>query len=110
MTMATFDLICHIAYDQPPLTREERANNVKKRNYFTKYGEKARTVLEALLNKYADKGVGTIENAKVFKFKPFNDIGTPMEIINDVFGGKDNYEKPSRNWNNELFKQEKMHE
>ena len=87
-----FDLICHIAYDQPPLTRAERANNVKKRNYFTKYGDKARAILEALLEKYADEDIGAIETAKVLKYKPFNEIGTPVEIINEVFGGKDGYE------------------
>jgi type I restriction enzyme R subunit len=64
-----FDLICHIAYDQPPLTRKERANNVKKRNYFTKYGEHARAVLTALLDKYADEGISTLESAKVLKLK-----------------------------------------
>ncbi|MCK9607654.1 MAG: DEAD/DEAH box helicase family protein [Methylomonas sp.] len=87
-----FDLIAHIAYDQPPLTRKERANNVKKRNYFTKYGEQARAVLTALLDKYADEGIASIESAKVLKLKPFSDIGTPVEIINQVFGGKDSYE------------------
>src|SRR3954464_1366486 len=60
-----FDLICHVAYDQPPLTRKERANNVKKRNYFTKYGDQAKQVLEALLDKYADEGIATIENTEV---------------------------------------------
>lgn len=87
-----FDLICHIAYDQPPLTRAERANNVKKRNYFTKYGDKARAILEALLEKYADEDIGAIESAKVLKYRPFNEIGTPVEIINEVFGGKGGYE------------------
>ena len=57
-----FDLICHVAYGQPPLTRRERAENVKKRNYFTKYGEKARLVLEGLLDKYADEGIENIED------------------------------------------------
>ena len=52
-----FDMICHVVFDQPPLTRKERANNVKKRNYFTKYGELAQTVLQELLNKYSDEGV-----------------------------------------------------
>ena len=88
-----FDLIRHIAYDQPPLTRKERADNVKKRNYFTKYGDQARAVLTALLDKYADEGLPTLENAKVLKLKPFSDIGTPIEIINNVFGGKDNYDE-----------------
>jgi len=99
-----FDLICHIAYDQPPLTRKERANNVKKRNYFTKYGEQARAVLTALLEKYADEGIGTLESAKVLKLKPFSDIGTPVEIINHVFGGKDNYETAIQELEIELFK------
>jgi type I restriction enzyme R subunit len=101
-----FDLICHIAYDQPPLTRKERANNVKKRNYFTKYGEQARAVLNALLDKYADEGISTLENAKVLKLKPFSDMGTPMEIINQVFGGKDNYENAIQELEQQLFNQE----
>lgn len=87
-----FDLICHIAYDQPPLTRAERANNVKKRNYFTKYGDKARAILEALLDKYANEDIGAIESAKVLKYRPFNEFGTTVEIIDNVFGGKDGYE------------------
>ena len=102
-----FDLICHIAYDQPPLTRKERVNNVKKRIYFTKYGEQARAVLNALLDKYADEGIRTIENAKVLKLKPFSDMGTPMEIINQAFGGKTNYENAIQELEQELFIQEK---
>lgn len=102
-----FDLICHVAYDQPPLTRKERANNVKKRNYFTKYGEQARKVLEALLDKYADRGVVSIENPKVLQLDPFNEIGTPVEIINDVFGGKDKYEKALKELESELYNSEK---
>lgn len=98
-----FDLICHIAYDQPPLTRKERANQVKKRNYFTKYGEQARAVLTALLDKYADEGIRTLENAKVLKLKPFSGMGTPMEIINHAFGGKANYEKAIQELEQELF-------
>ena len=99
-----FDLICHIAYDQPPLTRKERANNVKKRNYFTKYGEQARAVLTALLDKYADEGISTLESAKVLKLKPFSDIGTPVEIINQMFGGKDNYETAIQELEQEIFR------
>jgi type I restriction enzyme R subunit len=102
-----FDLICHVAYGQPPLTRKERANNVKKRNYFTKYGEKARKVLEALLDKYADKGVLSIENPKVLQVEPFREIGTPVEIINSVFGGKEKYEKALRELENELYNTDK---
>jgi type I restriction enzyme R subunit len=87
-----FDLVCHVAYDQPPLTRRERANNVRKRNYFTKYGEQARAVLDALLDKYADEGVDDIENIQVLKVQPLTKFGTPIEIIG-TFGGKDAYLK-----------------
>ena len=65
-----FDLVCHVAFDQPPLTRRERAENVKKRNYFAKYGERARAVLEALLDKYAEEGIGTIETFSVLNVQP----------------------------------------
>ena len=91
--------------DQPPLTRKERADNVKKRNYFTKYGEQARAVLEALLDKYADEGVLTIESPKVLKLTPFDTMGTPVEIINDVFGGKANYEAAVQELEREIFDQ-----
>jgi len=103
----SFDLICHIAYDQPPLTRKERANNVKKRNYFTRYGEQARAILIALLDRYADEGVGGIENAKVLRLKPFSDMGTPLEIINKAFGGKVNYEKAIQELEQALFSRER---
>jgi Type I site-specific restriction-modification system, R (restriction) subunit and related helicases len=101
-----FDLIRHIAFDQPPLTRKERANNVTKRNYFTKYGKQARKVMEALLDKYADEGISTIESPRVLKLKPFDKMGTPVEIINDVFGGKANYEEALQDLELELFKQD----
>lgn len=82
-----FDLVCHVAFDQPPLTRKERAENVKKRNYFAKYGDQARAVLEALLDKFTDVGLGEIEDHKVLTLAPFSDMGTPVEIIKQ-FGGK----------------------
>ena len=88
--MDIFDLICHTAFDQPPLTRAERANNVKKRDYFTKYGEQAKKVLEALLDKYADEGIENIEDIKILTVNPFDEIGTPMEIVS-LFGGKNQY-------------------
>jgi type I restriction enzyme, R subunit len=100
----TFDLICHIVYGQPPLTRKERAENVRKRNYFTKYGDKARNVLNALLDKYADEDVTSIESAKVLSLKPISEMGTPVEIINDFFGGKDKYEAALKELEEELFK------
>jgi type I restriction enzyme R subunit len=85
-----FDIICHVAFDQPPLTRRERANNVKKRNYFTKYGEAARTVLEALLDKYAEQGVENLESMEVLKVQPFDQFGSPYEIVK-IFGSKEQY-------------------
>ncbi|MAY01823.1 MAG: restriction endonuclease [Gammaproteobacteria bacterium] len=102
-----FDLICHIAWDMPPLTRKERANKVKKRNYFTKYGEQARAVLESLLDKYADEGITTIESPRVLKLKPFDRMGTPMEIINNAFGGKEQYEKAIQELEQELYTEDK---
>lgn len=102
-----FDLICHIAWGQPPLTRKERANKVKKRNYFTKYGEQASAVLTALLDKYADEGIGTLENAKVLRLDPFKTMGTPVEIINTIFGGKENFDTAIQELEQELFKEEK---
>lgn len=101
-----FDLICHVAFGQPPLTRKERANNVKKRNYFAKYGDQARAVLTELLEMYADKGVTSIENTKVLRLKQFNSIGTPVEIVNDLFGGKEEYNKAIKELENELFNQD----
>ena len=74
----------------PPLTRKERAENVKKRNYFTKYGEQARKVMENLLDKYADEGIDDIESMEVLKVKPFTDFGSPVEIIG-AFGSKKKY-------------------
>ncbi|CAH9017642.1 hypothetical protein NURINAE_00472 [Candidatus Nitrosacidococcus sp. I8] len=88
--MDLFDMICYTAFDQPPLTRAERAKQVKKRDLFTQYGEQARKVLDALLNKYADEGIESIEDMKILKINPFNQLGTPMEIIH-LFGGKPQY-------------------
>lgn len=85
-----FDLICHVVYDKPPLSRKERAEAVRKKNYFARYGEKARAVLDALLDKYADSGIENIESLEVLKVQPINQLGTPFEIIN-IFGGKDKY-------------------
>jgi type I restriction enzyme R subunit len=82
-----FDLICRVTFNQPPMTRRERAENVKKRDVFTKYGETARKVLEALLDKYADQGVTSIEDTKILQLDPFSDLGTPVELVRS-FGGK----------------------
>jgi type I restriction enzyme R subunit len=88
-----FDLICHIAFDQPALTRKERANNVKKRNYFAKYSETAQQVLNSLLDKYENSGISEIESKQVLKVTPFDKIGRPLEIKKNVFGGKEQYEQ-----------------
>jgi type I restriction enzyme, R subunit len=85
-----FDLICHIAFDAKPLTRKERANNVKKRDAFTKYGPQARAVLEALLEKYADDGVINLDDPKILKINPFSNMGTEVELIR-AFGKKPDY-------------------
>ncbi len=98
-----FDLICHVAFDQPPLTRKERANNVKKRNYFTKYGEQAKKVLEALLDKYSDEGITNIESIEVLRVTPFDTFGSPVEIINE-FGSKEKYLQAVKELENELYK------
>jgi type I restriction enzyme, R subunit len=98
-----FDLICHVAFDQPPLTRKERANNVRKRNYFTKYGEQARKVLETLLDKYADEGIANIESIEVLRVKPFDEFGSPVEIIKE-FGSKKKYLLAVKELEDELYK------
>lgn len=97
-----FDLICHIAFDQPPLTREERAEGVKKRNVFSMYEEKARQVLGILLDKYADQGLETIEKIDVLRLDPFTQIGTPIEIVKS-FGGRDEYLEAVRKLENALY-------
>jgi type I restriction enzyme R subunit len=87
-----FDLVCHVAWDMPPLTRRERAEQVKKRDYFTRYGEQAQRVLQALLDKYADEGVGPIEETQILTISPFTQFGTPMEIVRS-FGGLEQYQQ-----------------
>ena len=97
-----FDLLCHIAWDMPPLTRKERAERVKKRDYFTKYGDRARRVLEALLDKYADAGVGQIEETQVLTVAPFTQFGTPLEIVR-IFGGTAQYQEAIRELKRSLY-------
>lgn len=87
-----FDMICHVVFDQPPLTRKERANNVKKRNYFTKYGDLAQTVLNELLNKYSDEGVAAIESKDALKTGKVVELGRPLELAKKGFGGAKQYE------------------
>lgn len=97
-----FDLICHIAFDQPPLTRKERADNVRKRNYFAKYGETAQKIIQGLLEKYEQEGVTAIEDKGVVKIKPLNEIGLPIEIIK-AFGKPQDFENAVKELENELY-------
>lgn len=101
--MDPFDMICHVVYDQPPLTRRERANEVKKRNYFTKYSETAQKVLNALLDKYADAGVEEIESLNVLKVKPLDQLGSPMEIVKQGFGSKQDYQQAISDLEAEIY-------
>lgn len=97
-----FDLICHVAFDQPPLSRRERAEQVRKRDYFTQYGEQARKVLEILLDKYADTGIESIEDIKILTLDPFTKLGTPPELVGS-FGGKANYLSALKELENALY-------
>ena len=99
-----FDVICHVAYGQKPLTRRERVNNVRKRNIFAKYGPECRAVLEALLDKYADQGILNMENPATLQLAPFSQIGTPVKIAK-LFGGKAQFLQAVRELELELYKQ-----
>lgn len=98
-----FDLICHVAFDMPPLTRKERAENVKKRNYFAKYGDQARKVIDGLLDKYVQDGVVSIEDTAVLKLKPLSDMGSPVELVR-AFGKRKDYENAVKELEQELYK------
>jgi len=98
-----FDLICHVAFDQPPLTRQERANNVRKRNYFSKYSVKAQQVLSSLLDKYEQEGVVSIEDSAILKVQPLNKLGSPVELVR-AFGKKADFEKAIKELENEIYK------
>lgn len=100
-----FDLICHIAFDQPPLTRRERVNNVKKRDVFSKYGLQARAVLEALLIKYQDEGIVTgLDNVKILEIPPFNTMGTPVQLIRE-FGSRERFKNAVHELQSALYQE-----
>ncbi|PTR07606.1 MULTISPECIES: EcoAI/FtnUII family type I restriction enzme subunit R [unclassified Novosphingobium] len=99
-----FDLICHIAFDRKPLTRRERADNVQKRDVFARYGDQARTVLRALLDKYADDGVLNLDDTNVLRIPPLNTLGTPVQLIT-AFGGKAGFEEAVHALQNELYQE-----
>lgn len=98
-----FDFICHIAFDKKPLTRKERANNVKKRDFLSKYSGVARSVLEALLDKYMNTGIYEIETPTVLKLAPFTQMGKPSRIVSQ-FGGLEAYQKAIKELENEIYK------
>lgn len=100
-----FDVITHIVYGQPALTRKQRAAKAKRRNYFDKYQGQARAVLDALLQKYADTGIGTIEDTKVLQLPPFNELGTAMELVK-AFGSKAGYQQALRELEDSLYNDE----
>ncbi len=102
LDMDPFDLICHIAFNQPPLTRKERADNVKKKHYFSKYGVTAREVLEALLDKYADEGLDNLESVEVLRIPEFSKFGSPLEIV-ERFGGKDKFVEAMNDLKQKLY-------
>ena len=97
-----FDLICHVAFDQPPLTRKERAEKVRKRNYFTKYSETAQKVLNSLLDKYEEEGITAIEQGSILNVQPLNQIGAPIELVR-AFGNKADFEAAVKELENELY-------
>ena len=99
-----FDLVCHVAFDAKPLTRRERAENVKKRDVFSKYGEQARAVLDALLQKYADEGVLNLDDANVLRIPPIDRLGTPLELVR-AFGGRPDFERAVHDLQTALYRE-----
>ena len=99
-----FDLVCHVAFDAKPLTRRERVDNVKKRDLFTSYGDQARTVLGALLDKYADEGVLNLDDANVLRIPPIDSLGTPFELVR-AFGGRPDFEQAVHDLQSALYKE-----
>ena len=98
-----FDFITHVAYDQKPLTRRERAENVKKRDFLHKYSGVARDVLEALLDKYMNEGITEIEKTEVLKLDPFRRMGNPARIAK-LFGGKEGYLQAVKELEDEIYR------
>ena len=99
-----FDLICHVAFDRPPLTRRERAENVRKRDIFTKYGPQARAVLDALLTKYQDEGVLNLDDPRILQISPFDSMGTPLQLIKQ-FGTRTDFERAVHELQSALYQE-----
>ena len=102
--LAPFDLICHVAFDAKPLTRRERAEQVKKRDAFARYGNKARAVLDALLTKYADDGVLNLDDPEVLRIPPLTELGTRVQLYN-AFGGKQGFVEAVRDLEAALYQE-----
>ena len=100
-----FDIICHVAFDQKPLTRRERIDGVKKRNYLAKYEGKARDVVAGLMEKYGEVGVTNIENSQILNLNPFSQIGKRARIMKGVFENPDAYNRAVKELENELYKE-----
>ncbi|MGU9957729.1 MAG: type I restriction-modification enzyme R subunit C-terminal domain-containing protein [Arenicellales bacterium WSBS_2016_MAG_OTU3] len=101
--MDIFDPIRHAGFDQLPLTRAERVNNVKKRGHFTKYGKQARNMLEALLDKYANKGIENMKDMKILQVNLLNQFGSTVEIV-WPFGGKTQYQRALMELEREIYR------
>jgi type I restriction enzyme R subunit len=99
-----FDLVCHVAFDRKPLTRRERADDVRKRDVFTKYGDQARAVLDALLDKYADEGMLNLDDMAVLRIAPFTSLGMPRQLLT-AFGGSDAYRAAVRDLQSALYQE-----
>jgi type I restriction enzyme R subunit len=99
-----FDLICHVAFDRPPLTRRERADNVRKRDVFAKYGPHARAVLDALLAKYQDEGVLNLDDPRILQITPFDRMGTPLQLVKQ-FGTRADFERAVRDMQSALYQE-----
>lgn len=101
--MDEFDIICHLAFDQQPLTRRERLENVKKRNYLARYEGKARDVIEGLMEKYAEVGVRDIEDTQILSIVPFSNIAKRPRIINGIFSGTEDYQGAVRDLEEQIY-------
>lgn len=101
--MDAFDLICHIAFDQPALTRKDRANEVRKRNYFAKYSEMAQKVLNSLLDKYENEGIVSIEQGSVLNVQPISNLGSPVELVR-AFGKRNDFERAVKELEKQIYK------
>ena len=99
-----FDIICHVAFDQKPLTRKESIEGVKKRSYLAKFEGKARTVIEGLMEKYGEDGVTNIENSQILNLNPFAQIAKRPRIMNGIFKSPDEYNEALKELENELYK------